>query len=156
MSTSPKISELVSTLLGGMHTLSRSEQIIGDPYQAGDATIIPVHRLRVGFAAGAAAGGARVASTEGSTGGRGAAGAVQLDPVAVIAVGRDGVPRILAVDGEAEGSWRHLFDQLPELLSRGVKLVADEVNARPNAPHFAKEATKVLAEAADPKRLPAK
>lgn len=156
MATSPKISELVHTLLDGMHTLSKSETIIGDPYKAGDATLIPVHRLRVGFAAGAASAGARAGGSEGAGGSRGAAGAVQIDPVAVIAVGKDGLPRILAVDGEAEGSWRHLLDQLPELLSRGVKLVADEVAARPNEPQLAKEATKALAEAADPKRLPAK
>ena len=156
MAASPKISEIVHTLLDGMHTLSKSETIIGDPYKAGDATLIPVHRLRVAFAAGAAAAGARASGTEGNTGSRGATGVVQIDPVAVIAVGKDGLPRVLAVDGEAEGSWRHLLDQLPELLSRGVKAVADEVASRPNAPALAKEATKALAEVADPKRLPAK
>ena len=147
-----KITSIVSTLLDGMHTLSKSETIIGDPYHAGGATIIPVHRLRVGFAAGAAAAGANALGAAGQTSGRGAAGAVLLEPVAVIAVSRDGTPRILPVDGEAEGSWRHLFDRLPEILSQGLKLVADEVAARPNLPVAAKEATRVLAEVADPKR----
>jgi uncharacterized spore protein YtfJ len=132
-----RISEIVSNLLGGRHTLSKSETIIGDPLKAGDATLIPVHRLRVAFAAGAARAGASGSGGAGETGGRGAGGTVQIEPVAVIAVGRDGNPRILTVDGDAEGSWRHLLEQVPELLGKAAKMLGERVAPRAAAPAVA-------------------
>jgi uncharacterized spore protein YtfJ len=115
------ISDIVRQLVDGMHTMSKTETIVGDPIQTDEATLIPIHRLKIGFAAGTATGNAHASAREGKSGGRGAGGTVQLDPVAVIAVGADGVPRVLAVDGEAEGGLQRLMDQLPELALRAVK-----------------------------------
>jgi uncharacterized spore protein YtfJ len=57
------------------------------------------------------------------------AGSVQLDPIAVITVGADKVPRVLAVDGDAENALGRLVDQLPELLVRAAKGLSDRVVA---------------------------
>ena len=119
------ISDIVRQLVDGMHTMSKSETIIGDPIAAKDATLIPIHRLRIGFAAGTATGNAHASSREGKSGGRGAGGTVQLDPVAVIAVGGDGVPRVLAVDGEAEGGLARLLEQAPDLLVRAARAIGE-------------------------------
>ena len=121
------ISDIVRQLVEGMHTMSKTETIIGEPIAAKDATLIPIHRLRIGFAAGTATGNAHASSREGKSGGRGAGGTVQLDPVAVIAVGADGIPRVLAVDGEAEGGLQKLVDQLPEILLRAAKGIGERV-----------------------------
>lgn len=121
------ISDIVRQLVDGMHTMSKSENIIGEPLHAKDATLIPIHRLKIGFAAGTATGNAQASARQGQSGGRGAGGTVQLDPIAVIAVGADGVPRVLAVDGEAEGGLQKLVDQLPELLLRTAKGLGDKV-----------------------------
>ena len=121
------ISDIVRQLVLGMHTMSKTETIIGEPIAAKDATLIPIHRLRIGFAAGTATGNAHASAREGQSGGRGAAGTVQLDPVAVIAVGADGIPRVLAVDGEAEGGLQKLVDQLPEILLRAAKGIGERV-----------------------------
>ena len=48
-----KITGVVHSLLDGLHSMSKSETIIGDPYQLGDATLVPVHRLKVALGAGA-------------------------------------------------------------------------------------------------------
>jgi uncharacterized spore protein YtfJ len=110
-----------------MHTMSKTETIIGEPIVAKDATLIPIHRLRIGFAAGTGTGNAQASARQGQSGGRGAGGAVQVDPVAVIAVGADGTPRVHAVDGDAEGGLSRLVDQLPDLVLRAAKGLGDRV-----------------------------
>jgi uncharacterized spore protein YtfJ len=124
-----QISDLVRQLLDGMHAMSKTETILGEPIQAKNATLIPVHRLRIGFAAGTAKGDANADARRGQSGGRGAAGSVQLDPIAVIAVGADKVPRILAVDGDAESALGRLAEQLPDLLVRAVRSIGERVVA---------------------------
>jgi uncharacterized spore protein YtfJ len=116
-------------MLDGMHTLSKTDTILGEPIQAKNATLIPVHRLRIGFAAGTAKGDASADARRGQSGGRGVAGSVQLDPIAVITVGADKIPRLLAVDGDAETALSKLVEQLPELLIRAAKGLSDRVVA---------------------------
>ncbi len=124
------ISDIVRQLVEGMHTMSKTENIIGEPLHAKDAMLIPIHRLKIGFAAGTATGNAHASARQGQSGGRGAGGTVQLDPIAVIAVGSDGIPRVLAVDGETEGGIQKLMDQLPELMLRAAKGIGERVTAQ--------------------------
>lgn len=121
-----KVTKAVHTLLDGLHSMSKSETIIGDAYQLGDATIVPVHRLRVALGAGAVSGGAKQDSSKGESGGIGAGGAVQIEPVAVIAVGRDGVPRIMCVETESDATQK-LLEQLPDMLSGAAKVLTERV-----------------------------
>jgi uncharacterized spore protein YtfJ len=121
------LSDLVRQMLDGMHTLSKTDTILGEPIQAKNATLIPVHRLRIGFAAGTAKGDANADARRGQSGGRGVAGSVQLDPIAVITVGADKIPRLLAVDGDSETALGKLVDQLPELMIRAAKALSDRV-----------------------------
>ena len=132
-------------MLDGMHTLSKTDTILGEPIQAKNATLIPVHRLRIGFAAGTAKGDANADARRGQSGGRGVAGSVQLDPIAVITVGADKIPRLLAVDGDAETALGKLVEQLPELLIRAAKGLSDRVVA----PVLAGDAEKRLSDGED-------
>ena len=148
---SDNISQVINTLVTGLHTLSKSETIIGDAYQLGDATLVPVHRLRVGLGAGALSAGGQRETSKGESGGSGAGGTVQLEPVAVIAVGRDGVPRILTVEPQSENVLQGIINQLPEVAGRALKLLSDRLE--PLANKVAKP-TEVSA-AAEPAKLPA-
>ena len=114
---SEKISKIVSSLLDGVHGISKSETIIGEPQQAGDATVIPVHRLKVAFGAGSASAGAHRGKMGGDSGGHGAGGAVELDPVAAIAVGKDGHAHLLTVEADASKTWSALLSEAPELIN---------------------------------------
>jgi uncharacterized spore protein YtfJ len=125
---SDDLSDLVRQMLDGMHTLSKTDTILGEPIQAKNATLIPVHRLRIGFAAGTAKGDANADARRGQSGGRG--------------VGADKIPRLLAVDGDAESALSKLMEQLPELLIRAAKGLSDRVVA----PVLAGDAEKRLAE----------
>jgi uncharacterized spore protein YtfJ len=121
------ISEIVSSLLSGVHGISRSETIIGAPQQAGDATVIPVHRLKIAFGAATASAGAQGARVGGNSGGQGAGGAVELEPVAAIAVGRDGHAHLLTVEGDTPNTWSALLQDVPDLLSKLAHTLGDRV-----------------------------
>src|SRR5215213_10001097 len=122
----PKITNVVHSLLEGLHSMSKSENIVGDAYTLGDATIVPIHRLRVALGAGAVGGGAKRDATSGESGGLGAGGAVQIEPVAVIAVGRDGIARIMCVETEDDATEK-LLKQLPELFAGTARVFSERV-----------------------------
>jgi uncharacterized spore protein YtfJ len=125
---SDKINELVNNLLDGVHAISKSETIIGEPQQAGEATVIPVHRLKIAFGAANAKAGAHRGKLGGDSGGGGAGGAVELDPVAAIAVGKDGHAHLLTVDADAGNSWAALLQEVPDLIAKLAHTLGDRVN----------------------------
>jgi uncharacterized spore protein YtfJ len=145
-----RISEIVSSLLSGVHGISKSETIVGAPQKAGDATVIPVHRLKIAFGAASAKAGGQGGKLGGSSGGHGAGGAVELEPVAAIAVGKDGHAHLLTVEGNPETAWSGLLAQVPDLLSRLAQAVGDraqkELSSRlaPEAEGLASEESKAL------------
>jgi uncharacterized spore protein YtfJ len=107
--------------------MSKSETIIGEPQKAGEATIIPVHRLKVAFGAASATAGAHRGKLGGDSGGHGAGGAVELDPVAAIAVGKDGHAHLLSVDADAGNTWAALLQEVPDLLAKLAHTLGDRV-----------------------------
>ena len=122
-----KIGDIVSSLLSGVRGISKSETVVGAPQKAGDATIIPVHRVKIAFGAASANAGAHGAKLGGDTGGQGAGGAVELDPVAAIAIGKDGQAHLLTVEGDEKGAWAALLQEVPDLLSRLAESLGDRV-----------------------------
>ena len=122
-----KIAEIVESLLKGVQGISKSETIIGAPQQAGEATVIPVHRLKIAFGAASANAGARGAKVGGDSGGYGAGGAVELEPVAAIAVGKDGTAHLLTVEGDEKAGWSALLQEVPDIVSRLANAVGDRV-----------------------------
>jgi len=122
-----KIVDIVSSLLSGVRGISKSETVVGAPQQAGDATVIPVHRVKIAFGAASANAGAHGAKLGGDSGGQGAGGAVELDPVAAIAIGKDGQAHLLTVEGDEKGAWSALLQEVPDLLSRLAESLGDRV-----------------------------
>lgn len=122
-----KIAEIVESLLTGVQGISKSETIIGAPQQAGDATIIPVHRLKIAFGAASAKAGARSGKVGGDSGAHGAGGAVELEPVAAIAVGKDGTAHLLTVEGDEKAGWSALLQEMPDIVARLANAVGDRV-----------------------------
>jgi uncharacterized spore protein YtfJ len=123
-----RISEIVNSLLSGVHGISKSETIVGAPQKAGDATVIPVHRLKIAFGAASASAGGQGGKLGGSSGGQGAGGAVELEPVAAIAIGKDGHAHLLTVEGAPETAWSGLLSQVPDLIARLAQAVGDRAH----------------------------
>ena len=119
-----KITGVVHTLLEGLHSMSKTETLMGQPYTLGDATIVPIHRLRVALGAGAVHGGGKTDGSSGESGALGAGGVVKIEPVAVVTVGRDGIPRIMCVENEPNATEK-LLEQLPDILGRTAKLLSE-------------------------------
>ena len=119
---------IVSTLLGGVHDLSKSETIIGEPQQTGGATVIPVHRLRVTFGAGTTSAGAHGTKLGGDSSSYAAAGAVDLDPIAAITVGADGKAQLLTVESDSLSTWASLINDVPELVTKVAHVIADRLD----------------------------
>lgn len=137
-----KIAEVVQSLLQGVQGISKSETIIGAPQRAGDATVIPVHRLKIGFGAASAKAGARGSRVGGDSGGQAVGGGVELEPVAAIAVGKDGTAHLLTVEGEEKAGWTALLQDVPDIVSRLASVVGDRLRAElparsAPAPHLA-------------------
>jgi len=122
-----KIAEVVESLLQGVQGISKSETIIGAAQQAGDATVIPVHRLKIAFGAASANAGARGAKVGGDSGGYGAGGAVELEPVAAIAIAKDGSAHLLTVEGDEKAGWSALLQEMPDIVSRLANAVGERV-----------------------------
>ena len=122
-----KITDVVRSLLKGVQGISKSETIVGAPQQAGDATVIPVHRLKIAFGAASANAGARGAKVGGDSGGHGAGGAVELEPVAAIAIAKDGTGHLLTVEGDEKAGWSALLQEMPDIVSRLANALGDRV-----------------------------
>jgi uncharacterized spore protein YtfJ len=122
-----KIAEVVESILKGVQGISKSETIIGAAQQAGDAMVIPVHRLKIAFGAASANAGARGAKVGGDSGGYGAGGAVELEPVAAIAVAKDGSAHLLTVEGDEKAGWSALLQEVPDIVARLANAVGDRV-----------------------------
>ena len=128
-----KIGDIVSSLLSGVHGISKSETIVGQAQQAGDATVIPVHRLKIAFGAGSATAGGKSGKAGANSGGHGAGGAVEIDPVAVIAIGKDGSTQLIAVEGDESSAWSSLLRDVPDILGRLAESVGGRVRSELNA-----------------------
>jgi uncharacterized spore protein YtfJ len=83
--------------------------------------------LKIAFSAMSANAGARGAKVGGDSGGHGAGGAVELEPVAAIAVGKDGSAHLLTVEGDEKGGWSALLQEVPDIVSRLANAVGDRV-----------------------------
>jgi len=131
-----KLESVVDNLLDGMHQISKIETVVGEPLKAGDAMLVPIHRLRVGFGVASAGAGGHGENGEGTYGGRGVGGGVQVEPIAVVSIAKDRRPRLMAVDGEPEQMVGQLFDQVPDLLNRVMSMVSRKRDEREETVRF--------------------
>jgi hypothetical protein len=95
---------IVNNLLGGVHAISKSETIISEPQKRATPPS-SVHRLR-SRSAQPAPRLARTAAAGGDTGGGGASGAIELDPVQLQSPSAKTATRLLTVDADANGTGR--------------------------------------------------
>lgn len=125
---SNEITKIVNDLLDGVHGISKSETIVGEPQAAGEATVIPVHRLKIAFGAGTGKAGAHRNKTGADTGMQGAGGAVELDPVGAIAIGKDGHAHLLTVEQDASSIWSNLLAEVPDIIGKITHTITRRVN----------------------------
>lgn len=116
------LSKLVTALLSEMKAISASETVVGKPIRVGDATVIPVNRLSLGFGLGAGSG-----NGNGSDAASVAGGGVTIQPLAFIVVDTGGHAHLLSVSGKTDSPLIRAIEMLPEVAStiaeRGGRLL---------------------------------
>jgi uncharacterized spore protein YtfJ len=112
--------DLLSTLAAQVRAIAKSETVVGDPITMGDATIIPVTRVTLGFGGGSGSGEVderEKAEKAGGSGG-GGGGGVRIEPAAFILM-QAGQVTVLAAPGK-RGALAEMFEQVPDLIEKIV------------------------------------
>src|ERR1700754_1437186 len=108
------LSKLVTALLSEMKAISAPETVVGKPIRVGEATVIPVNRLSLGFGLGAG-------SAHGNGNGNDAAslvgGGVTIQPLAFIVVDTEGHAHMLSVSGKADSPLVKAIEMIPQVAS---------------------------------------
>ncbi len=110
--------ELLDGLMEEFRKVARTETIVGEPMQIGDATIVPVIRLAVGVGAGSGEGEGTDPKQDvpGKGSGGGGGGGVRVEPAAFIVM-RGGEIEIMAAPGRG-GRLAEAFEHLPDLVDK--------------------------------------
>jgi uncharacterized spore protein YtfJ len=92
-----KLEDLLDDLMKELHKVSRSSALVGAPITLGDAQLVPLCRLTMGFGTGTTDAAGRALGRGGALEGAGAGGAIAVEPRAFVIVGADGVPQMLSM-----------------------------------------------------------
>jgi len=120
-----EINETVSAVLSEIKKVTSSEAVVGKPIKVGDTVVIPVSRLRFGFAVGGGDVTANRSGREGSVGSGAAGGGVSVEPQAFIFVDAAGIAHLLSMRDSAEAPIVKAIQLVPEVLEKMVRTGAD-------------------------------
>jgi|UPI0003617958 uncharacterized spore protein YtfJ len=109
------LEELIDKLLTRMREIVSSETVIGEPITAGEATVVPITKISLGFGAG----GSQGDDAKGKGSGSGIGGGAVIEPVAVITI-LQGEVKIHYLK-EKEAGLEKIADLIPKVLDRFVK-----------------------------------
>jgi len=104
------IEGLVKTILSELRSITRTENVVGEPVKLDNVTVIPVSRISVGFGAGGGAG------KNDPEKGEAAGGGASIDPIAFIVIKEDKVELISLKDGKT--TMGKVIDLVPELFDK--------------------------------------
>ncbi|HEY2406424.1 MAG TPA: spore germination protein GerW family protein [Polyangiaceae bacterium] len=95
------LKDLMKELLGELGRVSKADGVVGTVRDAGQAKVLPLSKISIGFGTAIAdvGGEARSGEAERNAGAEagGAGGAIVVEPRAFVVVGEDGVPHMLAL-----------------------------------------------------------
>lgn len=120
-----EINKTVSAVLSEIKKVTSSEAVVGKPIAVGDVTVIPVSRLRFGFAVGGGDVTASQSGKGGSVGSGVAGGGVSVEPQAFIVVDAAGIAHLLSLRDSAESAIVTAIQLVPEVLDKMVRTGAD-------------------------------
>ena len=104
------IEALVKTVLSELRQITKTKTVVGEAMKVGDATIVPVSKITIGFAAG----GGKKDSKNGS--GEGTGGGATIEPLAFF-VSRGDKVEIVTIKKEDVGLGR-IIDLVPQIVDK--------------------------------------
>ena len=114
------VESLVERVLGELHRIVQTETVIGQPFQSGDLTIIPVSKISFGFGAGG--------GLEGK-GHSGTGGGANIEPIAFLIVDADGKVQVASI-GDQEAGWGQIVGLVPEAIAKIKQFVSKNKDAK--------------------------
>lgn len=99
--------EVVNSMMQGMESFLSSKTVVGEPTQAGDATIIPLVDVSFGVGAGASSGDKKNGGAGGMTG--------KMSPSAVLVI-KNGQVRLVNIKNQ--DTVNKIVDMVPDLIDR--------------------------------------
>lgn len=108
-----KFNDNLSTLLDKVKTLAKTETVVGDPIVVQDTTLVPISKIRIGFATGGGEQGADNSKNSGDAAG----GGVSVTPIAVVVVKEGKDSKLLWLEKE-DSSVNKLLDLVPGILDK--------------------------------------
>ena len=102
--------EILDTLMKNLKELVTTKSVVGEPIQAGNATIIPIMKVTLGFGAG---GGTSTEKAQAKGGGGG--GGVSITPVGFLVLEAGKAQMI--TPGQAT-KWEGIVDAIPDLIDK--------------------------------------
>lgn len=121
--------DLMKSLLEQLKVIATTETIVGEPFKAGDISIIPVSRVSMGIGVG---GGGQSQKGEGVGGG----GGVKVEPIAFLVV-KDHSVSLLNV-GKGKGL-DALYEKVPELIDKVVDNISERIGKKKDEPGIKKD-----------------
>jgi uncharacterized spore protein YtfJ len=121
--------ELMKSLLDQLKVIATTETIVGEAFQVGDVSIIPVSRISMGIGVG---GGGQSQQAEGVGGG----GGVKVEPIAFLVV-KDHSVSLLNV-GRGKGL-DALYEKVPELIDKVVENISERLGKGKREPEIKTE-----------------
>jgi uncharacterized spore protein YtfJ len=91
------LNDIVKGLLSEVAKISKSESVAGKVRDAGQAKVMPLCKVSIGFGTGAADLGGKHDERNAGLEGGAAAGALVVEPKAFVVVGPDGIPQMVAI-----------------------------------------------------------
>ena len=109
--------ENISKILEEIKSLAKTETVIGEQFQLGEFTCVPVIKIGIGIASGA--GGGNEPSTKVSGAGGGAGGGIGISPIAFLVTKGN---EISVMNLEKKTGLSGVFDQVPALLEKMIEM----------------------------------
>ena len=128
------IDDLVKTVMEELHTIVKTETVVGEPVEVAESTLlVPVCKVSFGFGVG----GHGAIET---TGGAGTGGGATVEPIGFVVV-KDGKPQLLSFR-ERKASLRKAMELVPDILEKVRDFTAKREEKTKEKPDKPKEAPK--------------
>ena len=111
---SQNLPNMLSDTISKIREMMSVNDVVGDPIQVGDVTILPISKVSVGFGGGGADN-AKAANKDAFGGGMG--GGVKVQPICFLVV-KDGNVRMMPVPVPANSTADRLLEMVPDTLDK--------------------------------------
>ncbi len=105
------INEMLSSIIGELKHIAKTETIVGEPVSLGEKKVVPVSRISIGFAVG---GGENESSTKTGGFGGGGGGGARVDPIGFIVIDKEDVSFLPVKPGKLES----LIETVPGVIEK--------------------------------------